>query len=123
MIASGQDLPDSTTVPSEPKETELDKYQQLTNMLIQTGVGTDIAPVVAEQAIHEKPGEDLFGLMAHIRDLKDKKPSPKKTQPKSVHIKPIFTEQDLRLLRKDSGEGTYQQLKKEGLIISIEHYI
>ncbi len=55
-----------------------DRLTELVEMLIKMGIGQDIAPIVAAQALAEKPEEDLFGLVAHIRMLSDK---PKKTAP------------------------------------------
>lgn len=88
---------------------EKSKRESLSSMLVEMGIGADIAPIVAEQALEEKPDEDLFGLVAHIRFLRDKKPKPEKTiKSKKKLCGPIYVENDLRLLKKDTAEATYK---------------
>lgn len=121
-------LPESEQLiePPQPCSTEgkPSKYQQLVNMLEQMGIGPDIAPIVAEQAIAEKPDEDLFGLIAHIRFIKEKKQPPAKQKtPKTSQLKPAFIDNDLRLARQESATATYQQLKQMGIIIELSPYL
>lgn len=121
-------MPESEQIiePPQPTSTETkpSKYQQLINMLEQMGIGPDIAPIVAEQAIAEKPEEDLFGLIAHIRFIKEKKQPPAKQKtPKTSQLKPAFIDNDLRLARQESAAATYQQLKQMGIIIELSPYL
>jgi len=105
------------------EETEKDKLTELIEMLIKLNIGDDIAPIVARQAVEEKPNEDIFGLLAHIKALEDKPDTvvPKKTPP--VALIPVYQDQDLRLLRDDDAMTTYNNLKKEGLVIDITCYL
>ena len=41
-------------------------------MLIEMGIGEDIAPLVAQQAVSELPNGNLFDLVAHIKHLKER---------------------------------------------------
>jgi len=105
-------------------ETSQDKLSELTDMLIRMGLGTDIAPLAAQQALDERPEEDLFGLVAHIKSLEDKpeqvlKPSSSKVE----KLEPYFVDNDLRLLRNDEPMSTYNNLKSEGLILDITTYL
>ncbi|MNR21531.1 hypothetical protein D3C85_1384370 [compost metagenome] len=100
------------------------KQSKLTNMLVQMGLGEDIAPLVAEQAIAEKPEENLFGLMAHIRNLQEKKAPPgKPVKPKVEPLCPVYLDNDLRQLRNDSSLLSYQNLKQGGVIIELAAYL
>jgi hypothetical protein len=114
--------PELPYTPTEPQRAS--KAQQLIDMLVQMGIGPDIAPIVAEQAIEEKPNEDLLGLVAHIRSLQEKTPS-KAVQKKVVvkPSKPVYMENDLRLVRQNSGSETYGKLQKMGVIIQLDSYL
>ena len=102
---------------------DLTKLQQLTNMLEQMGIGEDIAPAVAEQAVSELPHGNLFELIAHINNLKEKKLSKlKKKKPKPVKLILAYIENDLRLMMSSKGE-TYKTMKNEGVIINIFDYL
>jgi hypothetical protein len=102
---------------------DLTKLQQLTNMLEQMGIGEDIAPAVAEQAVSELPHGNLFELIAHINNLKEKKLSKlKKKKPKPVKLIPAYIENDLRLMMSSKGE-TYKTMENEGVIINIFDYL
>ena len=121
-------LPESEQLiePPQPSSTETkpSKHQQLVNMLEQMGIGPDIAPIVAEQAITEKPEEDLFGLVAHIRSLREKQPpKPQKPKSKVTKLTPKYVKGDLRLMRQDDGRTTYEQLKKSGVLIDLGRYL
>lgn len=111
--------------PSDKNESE-SKSSQLTKMLIQLGLGSDIAPIVAEQAIEEKPQEDIFGLVAHIKNLQDKR-DPPKVFPKNKNQKkvndPKYLKNDLRLLRNNDSRIAYENLKQSGIIIDISAYL
>ncbi|MGE6235352.1 ATP-binding protein [Aeromonas media] len=100
------------------------KQSKLTNMLIQMELGEDIAPLVAEQAIAEKPEEDLFGLVAHIRNLQERKAPPgKPVKPKAEPLCPVYLDNDLRQLRDDDPLLSYQNLKQVGIIIELAAYL
>jgi hypothetical protein len=105
-------------------ETSQDKLSELTDMLIIMGLGADIAPIAAQQALDERPEEDIFGLVAHIKSLEDK-PDPilKPSSSKGEKLEPSFVENDLRLLRSDDQMSTYNNLKSEGLILDITPFL
>ncbi|SEF62758.1 ATP-binding protein [Vibrio hangzhouensis] len=115
------------SVLSEPEvidEAAQGMLSELTKMLILMGLGEDIAPLTARQAIDEKPEEDLFGLVAHIKSLEDKPDLPSKLSTKKVKkLEPIFVNNDLRLLRGDKPMSTYSHLKSEGMILDITPYL
>ncbi len=92
-------------------------------MLEQAGIGEDIAPTVAEQAVSELPDANLFELFAHINNLKDKEPAPPtKEKPKVVKLEPRYVENDLRLMVNSKG-GTYKTMKSEGVILRLADYL
>lgn len=102
---------------------EPSKLQQLVNMLGQMGLGDDIAPIVAEQAISELPDGNLFDLVAHIKNLEEKSsPSPKKTKTKAVKLTPAYVENDLRLM-VNIKEGSYKTMKSEGVVLRLADYL
>ncbi|MFG1487856.1 ATP-binding protein [Oceanospirillum sp. HFRX-1_2] len=122
--ASGSYLSEPESLQVTPEAQQPSKTQQLIGMLVQMGIGSDIAPAVAEQAIEEKPDEDLFGLVAHIRFLQEKripKPTSKKESP--TPLKPRYLENDLRLIRHDSANEAYRQLKKMGVVIQLDNFL
>lgn len=100
-----------------------DKSTGLIEMLIKMGLGDDIAPLVAAQAIEEKPDEDLFGLVAHVKFLQDKTPKIKSSEKKPPSIKPCYIEQDLRLFHDKEPLKSYLNLKRDGIIIDIDPYL
>lgn len=103
----------------EATPTILDK---LTNMLIEMGIGEDIAPIVAEQAVSELPNGNLFDLVAHIKDLKEKKPANNKpNKSKTVKLVPAYVAGDLRLMHDKTGK-TYNTIKKSGVVLNISDY-
>lgn len=105
-------------------EIEQDKFTELRDLLIKMGIGADIAPLTAKQALEEKPEEDLFGLVAHIKSLSDipsQPPQPEKS--KVEKLKPCYVENDLRLLRTDDPMSTYQNMKRAGMILDITPYL
>ena len=105
------------------KNEDLTKLQQLTSMLEQMGIGDDIAPAVAEQAVSELPNGNLFDLIAHIKNLEEKKISkPEKKKTKVVKLIPAYVENDLRLMVKGKG-GTYKTMKSEGVILRLSDYL
>ncbi|MCS0387631.1 ATP-binding protein [Vibrio diabolicus] len=105
-------------------ETSKDKLSELTDMLIRMGLGDDIAPLAARQALDEKPDADLFGLVAHIKSLEDKTVAVEKSSGSKVKkIEPRFVERDLRLLRNDEPMSTYSNLKNEGMILDITPFL
>jgi hypothetical protein len=114
----------NNTPSSKPvDDKEVSKLHQLTVMLEQMGLGEDIAPIVAEQAIFELPRGNLFDLIAHIKNLEDKlAPKPETKKPKTVKLSPAYVENDLRLMINRKG-GTYKVIKNEGVIINISEYL
>ncbi|RCU51048.1 ATP-binding protein [Corallincola holothuriorum] len=118
--------PDDTIL-SEPVNTDEsshDKRTELTEMLIRMGLGKDVAPLAAQQALIEKPEEDLFGLVAHIKSLEDEPEQPSKTStPTAKKLTPTYVDNDLRLLRSDEPMSTYRTLKNEGNILDITPYL
>lgn len=103
----------------------LTKLHKLTNMLIQIGIGDDIAPIVAAQAVSELPNGNLFDLVAHIKYLKDEPPPPKTKTKKSkvVKLTPAYVENDLRLMVTKCKTGTYTNIKKEGVTLRLGDYL
>ena len=90
------------------------------------GIGEDIAPVVAEQALEERPDEDLFSLVAHIKKLEEKTPGQpeiKASSQKKEKLRPVYLKDDLRLTRDDDSEATYRNLKKSGVVIELSAYL
>ncbi len=99
------------------------KFDQLVNVLEQMGVGSDIAPALAEQAIEELPNGTLFDLVAHIRNLEEKEPLKREeNKPKVVKLTPKYVENDLRLMVNSKG-GSYKTMKQEGVIVNLLDYL
>ena len=112
-----------TLHPDENSTKENSKLQKLIDMLLQIGLGEDIAPLVAEQTISELPDGNLFDLVAHINKLSDKSvPKKEAKKPKSSKLIPAYIEGDLRLMVGKNGE-TYKTMKKEGVILEINDYL
>ncbi|PCC14198.1 MULTISPECIES: ATP-binding protein [unclassified Pseudoalteromonas] len=108
---------------SKDNNDDLTKLQQLTNMLGQMGIGDDIAPVVAEQALEELPNSNLFDLIAHIKNLQEKEqPKPQVKQSKVVKLTPKYIDKDLRLMIGNKGT-TYKTMKNEGAILRLADYL
>lgn len=99
------------------------KLTSLTTMLIQAGISKKVAALTAKQAIEDKPSEDLFGLLAHIKSLEDKALPKSKAKKKSNKIIPKHVDNDLRLLVSGSGTASYNNLKNSGLILDIAEFI
>jgi hypothetical protein len=99
------------------------KFDQLVNMLEQMGLGSDIAPALAEQAIEELPNGTLFDLVAHIRNLEEKAPLKReKNKSKLVKLTPKYVENDLRLMVNSKG-ASYKTMKQEGVIVNLLDYL
>ncbi len=110
--------------PEDVDEISTDKCVELTDMLIRMGLGDDVAKLAAQKAIDEKPNEDLFGLVAHIKSLEDKSFSESKpTKPQVTKLEPNYVDNDLRLFRSDEPMSTYHHLKSEGMILDITPYL
>ena len=108
------------------EKPEPSRLEQLISLLVQMGVGEDIAPTVADQALEERPEANLFELVAHIKDLEDRRsdlPIPKKSSPKAQKLQPVHVENDLRLALGEDSESAYQTLKKQGVVIEIAAYL
>ena len=109
-----------------PTEAKGSKRDSLVTILVQMGIGEDIAPTVAEQALAERPNDDLFELVAHIKHLEEKKPAappPKARSRRKEKPAPVYLEDDLRLIRDDDPEESYQTLKARGVVIEISSYL
>jgi len=110
----------------KPTADKGSKRDSLVRILLQMGIGEDIAPTVAEQALAERPNDDLFALVAHIKDLGERAPA---TPPPKVRSRtkdkpaPVYLEDDLRLIRDDDPEESYQSLKARGVVIEISSYL
>ena len=90
------------------------------------GIGEDIAPIVAEQALEERPDEGLFSLVAHIKKLEEKIPAQPETKAnpqKKEKLHPVYLKDDLRLTRDDDSEESYRGLKRSGVIIELSAYL
>ncbi|MDP4532887.1 hypothetical protein Q9252_12100 [Marinobacter salarius] len=96
--------------------------------LSQMVIGEDIAPIVAEwHVLAERPGpeETLFGLVGHIKSLEGETPetsTPKATKRAEKKRQPVYLEDDLRLIRVDDPEESYQSLRKRGSVIQLSAY-
>jgi len=109
-----------------PTASNGSKRDSLITILVQMGIGEDIAPTVAEQALAERPDEDLFALVAHIKDLGDRAPAappPKVRSRTKEKPAPVYLEDDLRLISDDDPEESYQSLKARGVVIDIAPYL
>ncbi len=108
------------------EKPEASRLEQLISLLIQMGIGEDIAPTVADQALEERPEANLLELVAHIKDLEDRTsdlPIPKKSSSKAQKLQPVYVENDLRLASGEDSESVYQTLKKQGVVIEIAAYL
>jgi hypothetical protein len=122
LVHSGDDVVDD--IDDNQDESELsDKLSNLTNMLVQAGISKKVASLTAKQAIADKPEEDLFGLLAHIKALEDKSIPKPKAKKKTEKLTPKFVDNDLRLLITESSIVSYSNLKKSGLILDISKFI
>lgn len=107
------------------EEKVQDVYRNLVDMLIKADIGSDIASLVAHQALEEKPDANLFELFAHINSLKEKPITlaNKEKKKKSQKLQSKFIEQDIRQLHTSESDGTYNNLKQEGIIVDITSYL
>lgn len=104
------------------KQSGEDLNTKLTAMLIDAGIGADVAPLAAAQAIEEKPDEDLIGLIAHVRSLSDREPA-KKKKPKAAKYQPVYVPSDLRQLHDKDARRCYENIKGDGHILDITPYL
>jgi hypothetical protein len=107
-------------------DAQSSKLERLIAILGQMGIGEDIAAIVAEQALEERPDEDLFSLVAHIKKLEEKTPAQPETKAgpqKKEKLRPVYLKDDLRLTRDEDSEATYRSLKKRGVIIELSAYL
>ncbi|WP_254774518.1 ATP-binding protein [Marinobacter sp. AC-23] len=122
-----QEAPHIPVVRGIRTDAEDSMRDRLITILVQMGIGEDIAPVVAEQALEEKPADDLFSLVAHIKNLNEKnETTAKQAQPKRdkrTLLDPVYVDDDLRLIRQEDPEKSYQSLKSRGTVIDLLAYI
>jgi len=124
--ASLQEMSYTSKKQVSDEKPEPSRLEQLISLLIQMGIGEDIAPTVADQALEERPEANLFELVAHIKDLEDRTsdlPIPKKSSSKARKLQPVYVENDLRLASGEDSESVYQTLKKQGIVIEIAAYL
>ncbi|MDR5899481.1 ATP-binding protein [Halomonas vilamensis] len=115
-----EDVEDSTLSSGQ----EPSKRNRLVDTLINIGIGKDIASIVAEQALEERPDDDIFSLVAYIKELQEKEePRPAKSRTKVSKIQPTFLDGDLRLLRDDDLNISYQNFKANGVVVDMLAYI
>jgi len=113
----------STHQKADDLSPEQSLLSKLINMLEQAGIGEDIAPAVAEQALSERPDANLFQLIAHINNLQDKQTIlPTKKKPRVVKLEPRYIEGDLRLMVNSKG-GSYNSMKSNGVVINLADYL
>jgi hypothetical protein len=108
------------------EQADISKSTQLISLLIQMGIGEDIAPSVADQALAENPNDSLFELVGHIKNLEERSvdmPVQKTSTRKSKKPSPVYVEDDLRLVQGEDPEMTYQALRKKGVIIELSAYL
>ncbi|MCW9053227.1 MAG: hypothetical protein OQJ91_13085 [Motiliproteus sp.] len=72
--------------------------------------------------MEEKPGANIFELLAHINSLEDKKPAKPEKQ-KNSPLRPSYTSGDLRPLRDDDPKVSYANYKSSGVIVDIREYL
>ncbi|MBF4254762.1 ATP-binding protein, partial [Vibrio anguillarum] len=80
----------------EQEESSLcfDKQSQLVALLQQFNIGSDLAPILAKQVMEQFPNEDLFGLVAKVKELKDPTPQiKKKKQKKESGYIPVYIDE------------------------------
>jgi len=124
FVNNAETFPNNTQAsrPAENKDDTPTVLDKLTNMLIDMGIGEDIAPIVAEQAVSELPNGNLFDLVAHIKNLKEKPPANNKpNKSKTVKLVPAYVAGDLRLMHDKTGK-TYSTMKKSGVVLNISDY-
>ncbi|TPE54266.1 ATP-binding protein [Maribrevibacterium harenarium] len=120
--ATANDVAENDTS-EEYASPEQSKLSKLIGMLEQAGIGGDIAPTVAEQAVSEHPDANLFQLLAHINNLQDKEQAPPVKEKSTVFkLVPKYVENDLRLMVNSKG-GTYKTMKSEGVVLHISDYL
>ena len=128
-LAAQTSLPEMPYIPNDgeaAEQADISKSKQLISLLIQMGIGEDIAPSVADQALAENPNDSLFELVGHIKNLEERSvdmPVQKTSPRKSKKPSPVYVEDDLRLVQGEDPEMTYQALRKKGVIIELSTYL
>lgn len=128
-LAARTSLPEMPYIPNDgeaAEQADISKSTQLISLLIQMGIGEDIAPSVADQALAENPNDSLFELVGHIKNLEERSvdmPVQKTSPRKSKKPSPVYVEDDLRLVQGEDPEMTYQALRKKGVIIELSAYL
>ena len=99
-----------------------DRLSQLVALLKKLNIGSDIAPIIAKQAVEQFPEEDLLGLVARVKELKDPRPKKKKRRDVASYT-PVYIAGDLRVLRDDDPEANYEALRRSGVIVELSDYL
>ncbi|MDV7105397.1 ATP-binding protein [Vibrio sp. TH_r3] len=124
VLAEGSDEVIEDALEQDESSLSSDKQSQLVALLKQFNIGSDLAPILAKQAMEQFPNEDLFGLVAKVKELKDPTPQiKKKKQKKELGYTPVYISNDLRIMRDDDPEFTYQNLVKGGVVIDLMQYM
>ncbi|WP_336270567.1 ATP-binding protein [Vreelandella arctica] len=125
-------MPEALTVEEERASEEAKEpstFQRLSSILANFGIGEDIIPAIASQAIEENPDADIWTLVEHVKRLEDpqkgnaEKKAPASDKAKVKALQPRYTENDLRLMRQNDAEKSYQHFKKKGVIIDFLAYL
>ncbi len=121
VSADEEVTPVDPVAPNNPDESLL---EELTRILTGLGLGEEIALMTAQQAIDEKPDEDIFGLIAHVKQLQEKPlVSSKDKKPKVEPVTPNYMKGDIRQLHDSAPQVSYQNLKKAGVVIDLTSHL
>ncbi|MHA2938395.1 ATP-binding protein [Vibrio sp. RC27] len=124
VLAEGSDEFIEDSIEQEESLLNSDRHSQLVALLQQFNIGSDLAPILAKQAMEQFPNEDLFGLVAKVKELKEPKPIAKKKKGNySVGYTPVYIENDLRIMCDSEPEVSYEALHRDGVIIELSDYL
>ncbi|MBF4391049.1 ATP-binding protein, partial [Vibrio anguillarum] len=124
VLAEGSDEVIEDAFEQEESSLCFDKQSQLVALLQQFNIGSDLAPILAKQVMEQFPNEDLFGLVAKVKELKDPTPQiKKKKQKKESGYIPVYIDEDLRVLRDSDPDMNYEALYRSGVIIELSDYL
>ncbi|WP_234826600.1 hypothetical protein [Vibrio anguillarum] len=68
VLAEGSDEVIEDAFEQEESSLCFDKQSQLVALLQQFNIGSDLAPILAKQVMEQFPNEDLFGLVAKLKN-------------------------------------------------------